>query len=248
MGDLREAEGVAVWGDQLIVSGCVYGFYTGTVLGSLYNGRVCVTGRSGSNEFSYLPSRYLHIKADHQGRLWVQSADGAVDLYSLPLSGSSQRTTVFTPKSQLQVLGAVSYDLAPALTDLHPVRTPACYGYLIHNSRVLRIRNPLSSPLSMLILGQLDDEGEPMQSRGCAGTQGESDMLRYPSTLALDRLGNLYVSDHSLEVQGNFRLLVFSGTLFPEANTSLITALPATKVFQQRPPSRELPGCQGSTQ
>ena len=49
--------------------------------------------------------------------------------------------------------------------------------------------------------------------------------------LSIDRLGNLYVSDHSLEVEGNFRLLMFLANSIPTDNSSTIFAPDATKTF-----------------
>jgi hypothetical protein len=56
-------------------------------------------------------------------------------------------------------------------------------------------------------------------------------MLCYPGALALDRFGNLYVSDHAAEVEGNWRLLRFAAALFPPAITTPIFAPSATKIF-----------------
>src|SRR5205823_5096319 len=50
--------------------------------------------------------------------------------------------------------------------------------------------------------------------------------------VSLDRKGNLYVSDHALEIQGNMRLLEFNKDLFPTDNSSVIFARDASKVFQ----------------
>jgi hypothetical protein len=55
--------------------------------------------------------------------------------------------------------------------------------------------------------------------------------LNFPGAVALDRKGNLYVSDHSTEQNGNFRLLEFNENLFPTNNTSVIYAPAASKVF-----------------
>ena len=56
-------------------------------------------------------------------------------------------------------------------------------------------------------------------------------MLCYPGALSLDRFGNLYVSDHSLEVEGNYRLLIFDKSLFPLTNPEIIFDPSATKIF-----------------
>jgi hypothetical protein len=105
------------------------------------------------------------------------------------------------------------------------------------NHRVLRIRNPLSAPVVDVVLGQTDVAGNqcnrglippPNQRTGQVAT---ADMLCHPGALSLDRLGNLYVSDHGPEVEGNWRLLRFAASLFPANNTRALFAVPASKVF-----------------
>jgi hypothetical protein len=59
-------------------------------------------------------------------------------------------------------------------------------------------------------------------------------MLCYPGALSQDRFGNLYVSDHSLEVQGNYRLLVFKADLFPANPAAAIFGVNASKIFPYR--------------
>ena len=65
------------------------------------------------------------------------------------------------------------------------------------------------------------------------------DMLCHPGALSLDRLGNLYVSDHGPEVEGNWRLLMFVAGLFPANNTAPGTTPGAapTQPQPQMPPS-----------
>ena len=60
-----------------------------------------------------------------------------------------------------------------------------------------------------------------------------ADMLCFPGALSLDRQGNLYVSDHPLEHEGNFRLLVFLKDQFSTNNSTAIYAPPAYKVFDR---------------
>ena len=67
--------------------------------------------------------------------------------------------------------------------------------------------------------------------RNAIGGGGHSDVLCYPGALSIDRMGNLYVSDHSLEVSGNKRLLVYSRASTPLANSQASFAPSADKVF-----------------
>lgn len=231
MGELREATGMAVWGNQLIVSdGPRLLFWNG--LESLQNGELA-DGMIGSPEFSYFPTNFSHIEADRRGRLWVETGSGGVDLYYLPLSNASKPTTVFAPKTRLPVLGGGELQLSDAIINGFAPSADSEYLWVSDtlNSRVIRIRNPLSAPLVDVILGQVDPGGTQCNRGILPAPNGGPDMLCYPSTLALDRFDNLYVSDHALEVRGNFRLLMFKNALFPQGNAVLITALPATKIF-----------------
>ncbi len=126
------------------------------------------------------------------------------------------------------------------------------------NHRVVRIRNPLSNnPQVDVILGQTriannqeaDDGFNPnfdpnnpkfpnMCNRGVGkppayytGYTAELNMLCFPAGIALDKEGNLFVSDHSIEATGNWRMLMFKKELFPANNTNVILAPSASKSF-----------------
>ena len=109
-----------------------------------------------------------------------------------------------------------------------------------YNHRVLRIRDPLGDPVVDVILGQKNATGNKCNRRAHIGPwdspvevlgSPEADMLCFPGGLSYDRLGNLFVSDHSLEVAGNRRLLVFAAGSIPFDNQSVIYAPAASKVF-----------------
>ena len=90
-----------------------------------------------------------------------------------------------------------------------------------------------------MILGQEEPSGDKCNRRGEVGAHSErdpevydnplDDMLCFPGALSIDNFGNLYVSDHSLEAAGNWRLLIFSPELTPTTITSPIFAPSATK-------------------
>ena len=58
-------------------------------------------------------------------------------------------------------------------------------------------------------------------------------MLCFPGALSLDRYGNLYVSDHALEFDGNHRLLVFPAERLPFDNSTALFGVRATKAFEE---------------
>lgn len=106
--------------------------------------------------------------------------------------------------------------------------------------RVVRIRNPLTEPVVDVILGQTTPDGDrcnrreridPWDRNPDVFANPTANMLCFPGDLSIDRMGNLWVSDHSLEVAGNHRLLMFSGSLFPEHDQKVLLAPFADKVF-----------------
>ena len=109
------------------------------------------------------------------------------------------------------------------------------------NHRVVRIRDPLTNPSVDVILGQADAPGTKCNRSAYWGTEEawrafeyhSADVLCFPGALSLDRHGNLYVSDHTLEIQGNLRLLVFLKDQFPSGNSTVIYAPPAFKIFDR---------------
>ncbi|MGQ9585843.1 MAG: hypothetical protein ACUVXG_10650 [Anaerolineae bacterium] len=260
---LRSGTGVAIYADQLVVADHGRLLFWNH-LRSLVNGKPA-DGMIGNSEFSYHAPCCGRLKTDAAGKLWVQHARG-IDVYQLPLTTASVplRTlqmpsltlptdfalrppsdwlprTVMTPSVVLPVLGGGHVTLGTSITGLAPVGEGELLWISdVDNHRVLRIRNPLSTPLVDVVLGQVDTSGNQC-NRGLVpppntGTDqvAAADMICYPGALSLDQFGNLYVSDHTLEVLGNWRLLIFDHTLFPPTIATPIFAPPATKVFPFR--------------
>ena len=107
---------------------------------------------------------------------------------------------------------------------------------------MLRLRNPLGEPVVDVILGQKSATGNKCNPRAYIGPWDrpqeivgapQADMLCFPGALSIDRHGNLYVSDHSLEIAGNWRLLVFATHLTPMGNHSAILAPAAVRVISE---------------
>ncbi|MDE2816436.1 MAG: NHL repeat-containing protein [Chloroflexota bacterium] len=165
---------------------------------------------------------------------------------SIPVLGTNETvwlgpTTFTIPGSGHRSSSTVT--LGPYIRSIAPVGN----GDMIwisdsHNHRVLRIRNPLSNPVVDVILGQKEATGNKCnrQAHFSAWDNPEdhtgpptADMLCFPGGLAYDRLGNLYVSDHSLEVAGNKRLLIFAAGSIPIDNHSVVYAPAATKVVTE---------------
>jgi hypothetical protein len=229
--------GVAIADNQLIVAD------NGRILfwndpSSLYTGKPADGVTGGVSNFTTRRAGCCNIlKADRNHHLYVSVSMEAsvldhVDIYQLPLTTGAQPISTIT--FPLNVLGGGQLTAGYFQPFWGLVPTPnGDFLWLSHSgtNRVVRLRNPLTNPVVDVILGQTDLTGTSCNRGGQPRVGMTSSTLCLPGSLALDRLGNLYVSDHSLEIQGNMRLLVFDAGLFPPNNTQVIFAPPATKIF-----------------
>ena len=238
--------GIVVHGDQLIVSDRQRILYWNG-LDSLANGQEA-DGAIGNEEWRPYANCCGRIKADEAGRLWTLGWEGRffVDAYQLPLhERSAPVATLWTEGVAYPVLGSEdAVEIKGRVFGL----TPADGGKFLwlsdtDNHRVLRIRDPLTDPVVDVILGQLDAGGTMCNRRMelVAHQHAEpevfenvaADMLCFPGALSLDRHGNLYVSDNSLEFDGNRRLLIFPAESLPADNAEALFAVPASKAFDE---------------
>ena len=240
---IHSARGVAVWKDQLVVSD-IFRLMYWNGLDTLTNGRPADGVVGDENEFRAWPWCCGRIKVDAAGRLWVLSFEGRkfVDVYQLPLTETSVPLhTMWTDTGMtLPVLGQDSrVAIGTRIFGIAPVGSGE-FVWLSDsdNHRVLRIRDPLTDPVVDVILGQEDASGNlcnrarfPAAEWPASEDPSNGDVLCSPGALSIDRLGNLYLSDHTLEVEGNFRLLVFSAAALPTTNSEVIYAPPASKIF-----------------
>ena len=239
---MQSARGVAAVNDQLIVSDHDrLMFWNG--LSTLENGQPA-DGVVGE-EFFVPDSTDCcgRIKADASGRLWVLGMEGFgyLDVYVLPLTEYAVPIhTIWKNEVTFAVLGTEGHiTLGGRIFGLAPVGNGEHLWISdTDNHRVLRIRDPLTDPVVDVILGQLDANGRqcnqgrfPSADRTAIESGLHDDVLCFPGALSIDRLGNLYVSDHSLEIDGNRRLLIFSAESTPLTNTETIFGPSASKVF-----------------
>jgi sugar lactone lactonase YvrE len=225
--------GVAVAGNQLIVADPGRLLFWNNA-SSLTNGQAA-DGYVGVPSFFVQagPDLYGRIAADGASHLWLLiSPDfviGQILVYSLPLTTGA--SPILTLNSPLPVLGGgtVSWDWAIYIGGLAPnsAGTKLWVADPIRN-RVFRVSNPLSNPVVDIVLGQtslsgtLCNQGNPVPSQTS---------LCDPGSVALDPQGNVYISDASLEVQGNFRLLEYDASLFPNQSATALFGIPASRVF-----------------
>jgi sugar lactone lactonase YvrE len=237
---LRSASGVATYGNQLLVAdGGRVVFWNG--LNTLTNGKV-FDGYVGSTVFNFQFNCCGYLKTDSTGKLWVQGYTEGIYAYQLPLTNQeAPLARILTPGSSVPVLGGGSLTLGFYIDGLVPSpQGGSLWVSDTFNHRVLRIRNPLTSPVVDVVLGQTDAAGN-LCNRGLVpapntGTDlvADATMLCHPGALSFDRLGNLFVSDHGPEVEGNWRLLRFAGGLFPTSGPTTLFAVAATKIFPYR--------------
>ena len=242
---MRDVKGVAVRRDQLIVAGKRRLMFWND-LDALVSGQPADGVVGDAFPVDEWPSCCARIKADTAGRLWVIGYDGReyIDVYQLPLNESSVPIhTIRIRETSFPVLGADGrVALSPGIDAVAPVGQGEFLWVTDRNNhRVLRIRDPLVNPVVDVILGQENAEGnrcnrgmDPNLSSTASGEIIDSPIantLCFPGALSIDRLGSLYVSDHSLEVQGNRRLLIFPAEATPTDNPSVIFAPGASKTF-----------------
>ena len=232
---LRDVKGVAVWEDQLIVAGKRRLMFWNN-LEAIASGQSADGVIGDAFPIDEWPGCCTRIKADEAGRLWVISYDGIhyIDVYQLPLNESSVPIhTIWLEEASFPVLGTdARVALSPGIDAVAPVGQGEFLWVTDRNNhRVIRIRDPLVNPIVDVILGQEDPEGNRCNRGISPSPFAAADMLCFPGALSIDRLGNLYVSDHSLEVQGNLRLLIFPADATPTDNSSAVFAPSASKIF-----------------
>ncbi len=245
--NIHSSRGVVIWNDQLVVSDIErLMFWNG--LDTLDNGRP-PDGVVGSKfEEGYWTDCCGRIKVDEAGRLWVLGFEGRrfIDVYQLPLTEYSVPLhTIWLDGQTFPVLGEHAEVF---IEDRVFGIAPSGHGEFLwlsdtDNHRVLRIRDPLTTnPVVDLILGQGRHEGvlcnriAPLKPHAGGDPEGalldpKPDTLCFPGALSIDRLGNLYVSDHSLEVEGNHRFLIFTAEILPLTNSTTIYGPAADKIF-----------------
>ena len=243
--NIHSSRGVAIWQDQLIVSDIErLLFWNG--LDTLDNGQP-PDGVVGSKfEEGYWTDCCGKIKVDEAGRLWALGFEGRkfIDVYQLPLTEyPAPIHTIWLDEQTFPVLGT---DAEVSIRDRSFGIAPSGSGKFLwlsdtDNHRVLRIRDPLTNPVVDVILGQGDHSGvkcnriAPLRAHAPdlegALLNPRPDTMCLPGAISIDNYGNLFVSDHSLEVGGNHRLLLFDTGALPLTNPATIYGPAADKIF-----------------
>ena len=224
----------------------------------LTNNYPAADGIIGQPDFFTRPRwdpRYGRMRADTHGRLWVLQGDNGLGThilaYQLPLV--SQAEPVIQIASPLPLKNGGSFSWSNFL-DLGGIAyQPECDCLWLSDtaySRVFRI-NQISSPNRVvdIILGQGSatgmhcNEGRDSDDGYIHPQLPSQDSLCHPGGLSVDQQGNLFVSDHNLEIAGNWRLLEYDATGLPLNPATAIFGLPASRVYGRNGSFTE-PNCQ----
>ena len=239
LGGIYSARGVAVAQNQVIVAD------SGRLLfwndpASVSNGRPAdgFVGASNPNVEPQPP--FGRVRADGRGHLWAIRGDSIL-VYALPLTtGAVPMATLTSPVQVVGNGGPVEWNETLAIGGIAPNgRGTQLWVADPRKNRVFRIRDPLTNPLVDVVLGQQVLSGrECNYGRDIDDPRGEilpshqsRDSLCEPGAVALDRHGNVWVSDNALEVQGNRRLLEYDASLFRGGSTTALFGPPASRVF-----------------
>jgi sugar lactone lactonase YvrE len=178
---------------------------------------------------------YGRMRSDAQNHLWVIYGGGGFILsiqgYQLPLTTGAAPIYELTQPLPLQ--GGGQFTWSESLFGGGIALQPGCDCIWLsdeENHRVFRINQATSQPVVDIVLGQLDINGtECNQGRG--RDFPTQDSLCNPGALSFDDNGNLFVSDHNVEFDGNLRLLEFDADTLPLSPSTALFGIPATRVF-----------------
>jgi DNA-binding beta-propeller fold protein YncE len=225
--ELQSARGVAVVNEQLIVADA-YAVVFWNDVDFLTNGcRASGVVGAESVRRPTLGDPYGRIREDKAGHLYAVRG-GEVEVYALPLHNAEM--PLLRIKAPLQVAGGGQFSWTGGLNIGGIAASPDGSALWLSDPNihtVFRVRDPLTNPVVDIVLGHPDLE----ERRPNNGRQPGPDTLNCPGAVALDAKGNLFVSDHSLEVSGNHRLLEFDASLFPARPGKAVFGIPATRVW-----------------
>ncbi len=235
--------GVAVYNNQLIVTDRGRIMFWNNA-NSLTNGQEA-SGIVPGDEAHQLLGCCSALKVDSVGHLYVVTEHITdftphIAILNLPLTPDSK--PIKTLNFPFQLLGGGTIDRDNGDQRFMGL-APSSDGKFLWLSfrdqhRVFRVRDPLTNPVVDVILGQTDANGKKCNFTEPGGfdyfgQSPKSNSLCYPGALSLDRAGNLYIADDSLEINGNMRLLEYNAGTFPANNQSVIFATTPSKTFSR---------------
>ncbi len=188
-------------------------------------------GVTASNVFQMGTTIFGRVRTDNMTapqHLWAIAYEQTaydVQVYNLPLTPYAVPVTKVA--NTLPVLGGGSVTI-PTIAGIYPDPAGA-YLWIADNtnSRVLRVKNPLTAPVVDIILGQVSYTGTACNQGGSPNAS----TLCNPGSVEMDHHGNLYVSDASLETAGNWRMLRWTAAQLPANPATCLYGIAATGVF-----------------
>lgn len=170
----------------------------------------------------------LNMKTDDIGHLYttfdgIYGPSSAVAIYDLPLEEDEEPLKILD--YPMDLLGGGTTGNLSGTYGISGIEVTSNAEFIWISSpienRVIRVRDPLgSSPVVDVILGQLNSSGD-LCNRGGSKT---SNTLCRPGNISYDNAGNLYISDHWLEIDGNMRMVIYDSGTIPTNNVSVLYA------------------------
>jgi sugar lactone lactonase YvrE len=229
LGGISSARGVAVARHQIVVAD------SGRLLfwndsNDLRSGRPAdgLVGESDTR-VEFAPA-FGRIRNDSEGRLWAIRGRQVL-VYLLPLRTGDSPIATLVPPVPVLGGGQLFWDDRLAIGGIAPNRDGTSLWLADpRHHRVFRIRDPLTQPAIDVVLGQTSAAGTSCnQGRGEGAPSRDS--LCHPGAVVLDPHGNVWVSDHAREIEGNNRLLEYDASLFRGNSAVSRFGIPATRVF-----------------
>lgn len=248
--------GVITANEQIIIADMGRILFWNATAAELTNGQPADGYVAAPNPHEHPEPHFGKIDADEANHLYAIHGE-SIEVYSLPLlTGNEPFLQISNPlgcldtsKTYMQLTRKAD-EATPSLGRSAPLNAGAGetnWGWKLHtgdiaatkdskylwitdseNSRILRVRDPLTHPTVDIVLGQENITGDQCNQGKPLPTEKT---LCFPGHISLDEHGNLFVADHSLEARGNFRLLEFDAELFPDNPTDMIFGLSASRVY-----------------
>lgn len=227
--------GIAVTNNQLIVAVNHLRFWNNPP--NIPNGKAPDGFVGVDDDNTNASPEFGQLSYDQNDVLWVARND-RVEAYKTPLTPKAQPVKTI---NLVKVLGGGFQSLNDVLGVAATSQSKFLWVSENANSRILRLKNPLTDPTIDVVIGQDSINGLNCNRNLTPARSNKVDltMICNPGALSLDRKNNLYVSDHAVEAEGNFRTLLFSADTFPDNLTQVLFLPKAVKEFPKQGVSQD---------